>query len=255
MKLNKEVLKQLIKEVAQENAESMILEAPQDSKYDRIVSILKEAPYGSVAIMSGQFPMGQEIDPNASDIEDRRNAVRKANLEVELSEGGLKFIKIGGKFCPNIEQSVLVYDPKQNRVVTMREQMEFLEKVEILCRKFQQWGFVGGHKVTVDTSSGRQSSYEFVMYMIDYDHHMGFVKDPHSKSTNVVIGNEELASADNYYSFDPTSGKKFGMELYEYMTRDPNVIEVDAPNSVIEAMRKASQHPGKKIKFVRRKNG
>ena len=30
------------------------------------------------------------------------------------------------------------------------------------------------------------------------------------------------------------------------------VVEVEAPDSVIEAMMKASQHPGKKIKFVRR---
>ena len=254
MKLDKKVLKQLINEVIKEGTKSMILEGPEDSKYDRVMSILREAPYGSVAIMSAQFPMGQEIDSQAADIEDRANAARKGRLETELTETGLRYIRIGGKFGPNIEQSVLIYDPKQNRRVTMREQMEFLEKIEVLCRKFKQWGFVGGHKVTVDTSKGPQSSYEFIMYQIDYDHHMGFVKDPHSKPTNVVIGHDELATADNYYSFDPTSGKKFGMELYEYMTRNPNVIEVDAPNSVIEAMRKASEHPGKKIKFVRRNN-
>ena len=30
------------------------------------------------------------------------------------------------------------------------------------------------------------------------------------------------------------------------------VIEVEAPDSVIESMKKASENPGKKIKFVRR---
>ena len=30
------------------------------------------------------------------------------------------------------------------------------------------------------------------------------------------------------------------------------VVEVEASDSVIEAMKKASEHPGKKIKFVRR---
>ena len=30
------------------------------------------------------------------------------------------------------------------------------------------------------------------------------------------------------------------------------IVEVEAPDSVIEAMKKASEHPGKKIKFVRR---
>jgi hypothetical protein len=255
MKLNKKILKQLINEVVEEDSKSMILEDPQKSKYDKVMSILREAPYGSVAIMSGQFPMGQAPDPSAPDIAARANQTRKAELETKINEMGLKFLRIGGKFGPNIEQSVLVYDPKQNRRVSLREQMDFLEKVEILCRQFRQWGFVGGHKITVDTSQGAMSSYEFVMYMIDYDQEMGFMKDPASKPTNVVVGHDELASADNYYSFDPTSGKKFGMELYEYMTRDQNVIEVDAPNSVIEAMRKAAKYPGKKIKFVRRKNG
>ena len=255
MKLNKEVLKQLINEVALESTKSMILEGPQDSKYDKIIKILREAPYGSVAIMSGQYPMGQAPDPNAKDIEARRNTVRKGALEAEIKNMKLGFLRVGGKFGPNIEQSVLVYDSTQNRRVSMREQMEFLEKVEILCRKFNQWGFVGGHKITVDTSQGEQSSYEFTMYMVDYDEHMGFNKDPYSKPTNVVVGHDELASADNFYSFDPTSGKKFGMELYEFMTRPGNVVVVEAPNSVIEAMKKASQHPGKKIKFVRSKNG
>jgi hypothetical protein len=34
---------------------------------------------------------------------------------------------------------------------------------------------------------------------------------------------------------------------------DGETIEVDAPNSVIEAMIKANEHKGKKIKFVRKK--
>jgi hypothetical protein len=36
----------------------------------------------------------------------------------------------------------------------------------------------------------------------------------------------------------------------ELITESDEII-VEAPNSVIEAMKKASEHPGKKIKFVR----
>ena len=36
----------------------------------------------------------------------------------------------------------------------------------------------------------------------------------------------------------------------EPITESDEII-VEAPNSVIEAMKKASEHPGKKIKFVR----
>ena len=37
MKLNREILKGLIKEVNEGDSKSMILEAPQDSKYDKII--------------------------------------------------------------------------------------------------------------------------------------------------------------------------------------------------------------------------
>ena len=36
--------------------------------------------------------------------------------------------------------------------------------------------------------------------------------------------------------------------------KEEEIVEIEAPNSVIEAMRKASEHKGKKIKFVRRKD-
>ncbi len=55
----------------------------------------------------------------------------------------------------------------------------------------------------------------FTMYAIDYDNPMGWQKDPHSKSTGFIIKHEELEGSSDNVSFDPTSKKKFGMELYE----------------------------------------
>lgn len=42
-------------------------------------------------------------------------------------------------------------------------------------------------------------------------------------------------------------------ETDKEVLEESDVIEVEAPNSVIEAMMKASQYPNKKIKFVRGK--
>ena len=42
-------------------------------------------------------------------------------------------------------------------------------------------------------------------------------------------------------------------ETDKEILEESDVIEVEAPDSVIEAMMKASQHPNKKIKFVRGK--
>ena len=47
----------------------------------------------------------------------------------------------------------------------------------------------------------------------DYEQPMGWKKDPYSKQTGRVIKNEELEGASDY-SYDPTSKKKFGLDLY-----------------------------------------
>ena len=60
MKLNKDTLKSLIVEVLKQD--EIILEAPKQSKYDRIMSRLRDADYGSIAMMSGQYPMGRSSD-------------------------------------------------------------------------------------------------------------------------------------------------------------------------------------------------
>ena len=54
----------------------------------------------------------------------------------------------------------------------------------------------------------------FTMYMIDYDQDQGWKKDPNSKETGRVMKNDEMADASDF-SKDPTSGKKFGLEMYE----------------------------------------
>ena len=54
----------------------------------------------------------------------------------------------------------------------------------------------------------------FTMYEIDYDNEMGFRKAPGSKETGFVIKDLDLKGVDDNVSFDPTSGKKFGLELY-----------------------------------------
>jgi hypothetical protein len=61
---------------------------------------------------------------------------------------------------------------------------------------------------------------------------------------------EAVAEDEEFWSRVRGSGKGKPFQFKE----NQEYIEVEAPNSVIEAMRKASEHQGKKIKFVRRKN-
>ena len=110
MKLNKDILKSLIVEVLQQD--EVVLEAPKQSKYDRVMSRLRDADYGSIAMMSGQYPMGKSSDLSPKTLK-QFNARMKNDLEQRASEMGLEFERIGGSFGPNIEQSLMIVTGKQ----------------------------------------------------------------------------------------------------------------------------------------------
>tara|TARA_R100000388_G_C7173622_1_gene125149 strand:- start:81 stop:683 length:603 start_codon:yes stop_codon:yes gene_type:complete len=198
MKLTRQRLNELIKQVIKENKKnSMILtEGDKKSKYKKIIEILegKIATVDTVGIMSGQNPMVRPV-------RDFENKNRKAMLEKRLKEVGLSFIRIGAVFGNLPEQSVLVLDSTQLQM-------------DMLCREFQQWGFVWGEKAHPYTEE-QQPYMVFSMQVIDYENDMGWYRDPDSKTTAIVIKDDQLKGQTSDYSVDPTSGKKFGLDLYE----------------------------------------
>ena len=228
MKINKEAIKSIIKEVLGEN------KGP--SKYEDVIAILEGSnkDVQTIGIMSGQNPMAKASSP-----EDNKQL--KAGLEGRLQELGLDFIRIGGKFMGIFEQSVLILNPKDE------------DQMELLNREYVQWGFVFGEKHLIDAE---QSFMVFTMYEIDYKNKMGYRKAPGSKQVGKPIRNKDMADVDNDYSYIPGKGnpedgdprvkKKFGLDLYE---------EHPAPNSMMEAMKTSYQAKarGKKVKFVRGK--
>jgi len=197
MKITKDLLKEMIAEALSKN--SMLLESPdslnerKEAKYDRIIAALQgHVPeIRTVGMMSGQNPMVKSVSPE-------ENAKRKKALEVELKKRSLRFERIGAEFGGHPEQSVLVFNPTQFQM-------------DELCRMFQQWGFVWGERFPMNAE---QDFMGFTMFMIDYDKDMGWMKDPNSKEVGRVMKNDEMVDAEDY-SKDPTSGKKFGLELYE----------------------------------------
>ena len=194
MKLTKDKLRALIKEAMLDKGDSMILtEAMQDSKYDRIIRALEgQAPeIKTVGMMSAQNPMVRAVSAE-------ENARRKQELEKELKKRGLKYERIGAEFGGHSEQSALVLNPTQF-------------EMDSLCRMFQQWGFVWGERFPMNAN---QDFMGFTMYVVDYNQKMGWKKDPSSKETGRVLKNDEMKGAEDF-SIDPTSGKKFGLEMYE----------------------------------------
>ena len=193
--LTTEKLKKLINEVLAENKKgSMILAEGKESKYRRILKVLQgQAPdVRTIGLMSGQNPMVKKVS-------DTENANRKEALEKSVKEKGLEFIRIGAEFGGHPEQSLVILNPTQFQ----------LDK---LCREFQQWGFVWGEKFPIRPG---ETFMAFTMMMIDYDENVGWQKDPHSKETGFVLTDDEMRGSDDF-SKDPTSGKKFGLDLYEH---------------------------------------
>ncbi len=196
MKLTKDIIRGMIKEVLMENQQpSMLLtEREKKPKYDRIIDALEGKTEGidSIGLMSGQNPMAQAVSQ-------QQNTQLKGNLEERIAEMGLDMIRIGGVFAHHPEQSAMILNPTE-------------EQMEVLCREFKQQAFVYGEKYSIDSE---RDFMIFKIYDIDYDNPMGYRMAPGSKETATIQKHASLAGQDTDFSVDPTSGKKFGIEVYE----------------------------------------
>ena len=196
--MNKEQLKEMIKQVILENRKkSVILESPhleedRQPKYDQLMDILEgDSSIKTVGIMSGQNPMATAPDP-------RLNVLLDKKLKRRLDKLGMKSMAIGGIFGGLTEKSRVILNVSE-------------DQMDILNREFKQWGFVFGRRIAIKPGENFMA---FTMYEIDYDNEMGYRKAPGSKETGFVVKDDELKGVDDDVSFDPTSGKKFGLELY-----------------------------------------
>lgn len=197
MKLTKEKIRELIKEVVSERKKnSMILsemaEEPEDQtiqttqkdSFDEIIDILegRNPSVKTIGIMSGQNPMAKETS-----VAQNRSLDHK--LKQELASQGFQYIDIGGMF-DNPEDSVLILNPNQ-------------EQMHDLSRMFTQYSYVWGQDLPT-----------FTMMQIDYNQDQGQMMEPGSKVAREVMYGEDVQNAQNYYSFDPKTGKKFVIPLY-----------------------------------------
>ena len=192
--MNKEQLKEMIKQVILENRKkSLVLFEDKEPKYYKLRGILEgNSNIKTVGIMTGQNPMASDIDP-------RFNVFLDKKLKDRLNKLKLESIPIGGIFSGLKEKSRVILNVSE-------------DQMDILNREFNQWGFVYGRRIPIKEGEHFMA---FTMYEIDYDNEMGYRKAPFSKETGFVVKDAELKDVEDNVSFDPTSGKKFGLELYE----------------------------------------
>lgn len=198
MKLTKDKLKSLIREVVAEKRKNSIILSesmeqppmedeglPTSPTFERIMNILQgqDPSVQTVVIMSGQNPMAEETDSD-------KNDMLAQKLESSLSSMGLEFIPIGGKFSGHDEDSVVILNPTR-------------DQAQQLNRSFKQWGYVWG-----------QDMPNFQMIKIDHDQPQGEAMDPNSKVATTVDAGAKVQQAVDNYSFDKPSGRKFIISLY-----------------------------------------
>jgi len=193
MKLTKDTLRSLISEVAATKREgSMLLsenmdlppEQPLEDSFREIVDTLegKNANVKTLGLMSAQNPMAQESSPAT-------NAMLDHQLKQDLAAQGLRYIEIGGQF-KNPEDSVMIFNPTQ-------------QQMHDLSRKYKQYSYVWGESLPT-----------FTMMQIDYNQDQGQKMEPGSKVAKQVQYGDDVQAAEDFYSFDPKSGKKFVIPLY-----------------------------------------
>ena len=182
----------------------VILTEAKESKYNRVLEMLrgKDPSVKTITIMSGQ-------NPDAKQMIEPINKRLKGELEQELKQMGLQFVRVGGKFFGVFEQSVIVINPE-------------IKQIARLNKKFGQWGFLWGEKFTVEPGNDTML---FTMYQIDKTGDSLFFRASGSHKVSDVYDHTQLAQQGDDFTFIPKSeqdddpetriGKKFNIPVYE----------------------------------------
>lgn len=243
MKLDKKTLKQLIREtVKRSSPDSMLLEEPVSematgqSVADRVdPDVRPERTAEEFVVMSS----------DRGERNDAENKQMYREFKQKVKEAGFSFTEFVGSWEETdensgekrrvTEQSVIIYSDKRPDVPDQSEGLFELGKR--LSAEYKQEAFIYGE--LVDSRGGPSR----IIKAFDSE---GEVQDWGGPWSSV----EAVKEDDPFWSKVRGSGKGAPFQFKE----NKEYIEVEAPNSVIEAMKKASQHKGKKIKFIRRKN-
>ena len=237
MKLTKETLKEMINEVLREDS-----------------MILSEATFGSVKRRiepEGGPPerTAKEFVVMSSDRGERSPAENKKQYQEfkqKVKAAGFPFTEFVGSWEETDEEtgekrrvqenSVIIYSDERPDV-SVSEREELFELGKKLSDEYSQEAFIYGE--LVDSKGGPSR----IIKAFDA---AGNVQDWGGPWSSV----EAVKKDAPFWSRVRVGGAPF--QFKEELTESEEVVEVEAPNSVIEAMKRASENPGKKIKFVRR---
>jgi hypothetical protein len=261
MKLNKQELKKLIREALTDHAPlSMILEAPikemstAGSVADRIniPSDQEGFTIGNTGRVVDKFMI---ISADRGENSAAENKKRYREMKQRVSAAGFPFTELEGGWTETkreanegtvvgnpgdgqgkvdvVESSVIVYDEPRGPGAPEPE-VPLKQLGMTLAADYEQEAFI----------------YGFLTQATDGEVHRiikGYGPNGKVQDWLNAASLQKVPEDAEYWSRIRRRGPKTQL-------KEEDVVEIEAPNSVIEAMRKASQHKGKKIKFIRRKD-
>ena len=251
MKLDAKMIKELIKEAA---GPSMLLEEPviTESSFNRIKGKVDNSDISFVVMSADRHEKSRN-----------ENDARGKELKSAFQAAGFPFTEIDGSWVEKdeegnevrvIEKSIVVTDEERGDVE--KGESDLFDMAKQLSSKYEQDAFIFGE---MGSRSGKRYIDAFapdgsrVEYGGPWTSLEPIEKDANFwsrvRGSTFVFKEAYGKPEDHEYPEKVNPPKDDETEDVKFKNEE---IEVDAPNSVIEAMIKAEMHKGKKIKFVRR---
>ena len=237
MKLTKEALKGLINEVVR--SEKILLEEPVTEMATMASIKDKIDPASGRPDRTVSDFMVMSSDRGERSAAENMSMYKKLKQEVKMA--GYPFTELVGSWVETnaetgeqvrvTENSIVVYDERREDIP--ERTIDLFELGRLLSQKYDQEAFIFGEMVK--TKAGQRR----VINAFDANgKELGWGGPWRSL--------EAVSKDENFWSRVRRGGSGETFQFKE------EIVEVDAPNSVIEAYKKTSEHPGKKVKFVRR---
>jgi len=250
MKLDAKMIKELIKEAA---GPSMLLEEPviAESSFNRIKDKIDKTNVRFVVMSADRHNFSRN-----------ENDQRYSELQAAFKANGFPFTKLQGAWTEKddegnevrvVERSLIATE--EDRGDVERGEDSLFELAKSLTEKYEQDAFIygwidetGERQIQARNQAGKYAGYGSWQSITPVAEDSEFWSRVRGST---FVFKEEYAG---FQGKDAETGfkKEPAPEPEEEVEFKNEVIEVDAPNSVIEAMMKAEMHKGKKIKFVRR---
>ena len=216
MKLTKEVLKKLIREVAEEKRkESMLLHEGSGrprklGKFKRVMQIIgpSENSFKGFGVMSAENPMGQQ----SSQFDNQR---RMDQLKKAIKDQGKSFEEVKGKFFNNDENSLVIPDIDIKTMASLSSHKDW-----------PQHSFIFGRKSTI----GDDIEVDYYMVELRYDDSYDMVGWEITNQRTSFFKNADIQKRTDMFS--QAGGKKFYIPFFDdepTIGGEPNIPPVGLP--------------------------